>query len=125
MDSNFPTGAVYRCQSGNVRYGRTYGWSNTGVMKTNLVESTTCTLPAGASLNDTIQVVANGIASDGVHGLLISGNVVNTADSGAGSLRNAISTATNGAVITFDSGVVGANHSAHQRPTAGWHQPDD
>ena len=51
--------------SGNVRYGRTYNW-NVGEATGNKMVSTECVLPAGASLRDTIQVVANGIASAGV-----------------------------------------------------------
>ena len=52
--------------SGNVRYGRTYGWTSTSKMTGSEVSTTECTLPAGGSLNDTIQVVVNGIASDPV-----------------------------------------------------------
>jgi hypothetical protein len=64
MDSNYPL-VRFTDASGNVRYGRSYNWSRTSVMTgTNLV-STECALPAGASLNDTIEVVANGIASPG------------------------------------------------------------
>ena len=62
MDSNFP---LVRFTDGNgvVRYGRTYNWSSTGVQTGTNVVTTECTIPAGASLLDTIQVVANGIAS--------------------------------------------------------------
>jgi hypothetical protein len=64
MDSNYPL-VRFTDASGNVRYGRSYNWSCTSVMTgTNLV-STECALPVGASLNDTIEVVANGIASPG------------------------------------------------------------
>jgi hypothetical protein len=103
MDSNFPL-VRFTDASGNVRYGRTYNWSNTGVMKTNLVVSTECTVPAGASLADTIQVVVNGIASAGI---VFATAVTNTADSGAGSLRNAIINSINGAAITFAAGLSG------------------
>jgi len=65
MDSNYPL-IRFTDSNGIVRYGRTYNWSSTSVQTgTNLV-STECTMPAGASLQDKIQVVANGIASDGV-----------------------------------------------------------
>jgi hypothetical protein len=60
---------------GNVRYGRTYNW-NVGVATGNKEVSTDCALPAGASLQDTIHVVANGIASAGVHFPLYSGDTV-------------------------------------------------
>ena len=63
MDSNFPL-VRFIDASGNVRYGRSYNWSSTGVMTSNRVVSTECTMPAGASRVDSIQVVANGIASD-------------------------------------------------------------
>lgn len=62
MDSNFPL-VRFIDGSGNVRYGRTYNWSSSGVMTGNLVVTTECTIPPGASLQDAIQVVANGIAS--------------------------------------------------------------
>ena len=103
MDSNFPL-VRFIDASGNIRYGRTYNWSNTGVMKTNSVVSTKCAIPIGASLADTIQVVVNGIASTGI---VFATAVVNTADSGPGSLRNAIINSTNGAAITFAAGLSG------------------
>ena len=65
MDSNFPL-VRFTASGGTVRYGRTYNWSSTGVMTGSAVVSTECTVPAGASLADSIQVVANGIASDAV-----------------------------------------------------------
>lgn len=63
MDSNFPL-VRFIDANGNVRYGRTRNWSSTGVMTSNTVVSVDCTIPAGASSHDGIQVVANGIASD-------------------------------------------------------------
>src|ERR1039458_6381735 len=87
--------------SGTVRYGRSYNWSNTGVMKTGLTVTTECTVPAGASLGDSIQVVANGIASDGYL-------VTNLNDSGPGSLRQAIASAFPGASIPFATNLAGA-----------------
>ncbi len=62
QDSNFP---IIRFTDGNgvVRYGRTYNWSSTGVQTGTNVVTTECTLPAGASLQDKVEVVANGIAS--------------------------------------------------------------
>lgn len=63
MDSNFPL-VRFIDASGNVRYGRTYNWSSTGVMTGNMTVTTECAMPAGASRVDSIQVVANGIASD-------------------------------------------------------------
>ena len=65
--------------SGNVRYGRTYNWS-IGVATGNNMVRTECTLPAGASLQDTIQVVANGIASPGVHFPLFAPNLTEYVD---------------------------------------------
>jgi hypothetical protein len=64
MDSNYPL-VRFTDASGNVRYGRSYNWSRTSVMTGAGLVSTECTLPAGASLNDMIEVVANGIASPG------------------------------------------------------------
>ena len=72
----------------------------------NTVVSTECTVPAGASFQDMIQVVVNGIASDGV--LLANFPVVTTVnDSGPGSLRNAIAGIQAGGVITFAPGLSG------------------
>jgi hypothetical protein len=65
-DSNYPL-VRFTDASQNVRYGRTYNWSSTSVATGTNMIFTSCTLPAGASLQDTIQVVANGNASDGVH----------------------------------------------------------
>ena len=61
-DSNYPL-VRFTDASGNVRYGRTHNWSSTAVMTGNMIVSTDCTIPAGASRQDDIQVVANGIAS--------------------------------------------------------------
>jgi hypothetical protein len=72
MDSNYPL-ARFTDASGHVRYGRSYNWSSTSVMTGSALVSTECTLPAGASLQDTIQVVANGNASAGVHYPLFGG----------------------------------------------------
>ncbi len=101
MDSNFPL-VRFTDASGNVRYGRTYNWSNGGVFKTNLVVTTECTVPAGVSLTNTVQVVANGIASAGVAFTFpATYAVINTADGGAGSLRQAIANAVSGDTINF------------------------
>jgi hypothetical protein len=101
MDSNYPL-VRFTDTSGHVRYGRSYNWSNTGVMKTNLTVTTECTVPAGASLGDSIQVVANGIASDG-----LSFTVTSLNDSGPGSLRQIISYAGNGMTITLATNLSG------------------
>jgi hypothetical protein len=73
MDSNFPI-VRFTAIDGTVRFGRTYNWSSTGVMTGTTLETTECTMPAGASLADTIQVVVNGIASDPLPTLIISTN---------------------------------------------------
>lgn len=105
MDSNFPL-VRFTDASGNVRYGRTYNWSSTGVMTGNNVVSTDCAAPSGSSSQNVIQVVANGIASDGV--LLNPIPVVTTlSDSGPGSLRQVVSNALSGATITFAPGLSG------------------
>ena len=65
MDSNFPL-VRFTDAGGTVRYGRTYNWSSTSVMTGTAVLTTESTIPPGASLNDSIQVVANGNASDAV-----------------------------------------------------------
>ncbi|NOS72456.1 MAG: hypothetical protein HOP33_21355 [Verrucomicrobia bacterium] len=61
-DSNYP---LVRFTDGNgiVRYGRTYNWSSTGVWTGTNVVTTECAIPDGASLQDKVEVVANGIAS--------------------------------------------------------------
>ncbi|HWY74259.1 MAG TPA: kelch repeat-containing protein, partial [Verrucomicrobiae bacterium] len=94
MDSNFPI-VRFTDASGNVRYGRTYNWSNTGVMKGSLVVSTDCAIPPGASISDNIQVIANGIAS-GYNPIVENAN-----DSGPGSLRDLVNTLPAGYTITF------------------------
>lgn len=55
--------------SGNVYYGRTYNWSSTGVQTGGQIMTTECTVPAAVfdfPGTFSIQVVANGIASDPV-----------------------------------------------------------
>jgi hypothetical protein len=67
-DSNYPI-VRFKDGSGNVNYGRTHDWSSTSVMTGNTVVSTECDLPinifAGMGVYS-LQVVANGIASDPV-----------------------------------------------------------
>jgi len=66
MDSNFPL-VRFTDGGGNVYYGRTYNWSSTGVQTGSRVVSTDCEMPAivfGGPGAYTMQVVANGIASD-------------------------------------------------------------
>ena len=64
-DSNYPL-VRFTDASGNVRYGRTYNWSSTSVMTGTNILTTECTVPSGASAADSIQVIANGNASDPV-----------------------------------------------------------
>lgn len=71
-DSNYPI-VRFTAADGTVRYGRSYNWSSTGVATGSQILSTECTMPAGATLQDSIQVIANGNASDGVHYPLYSG----------------------------------------------------
>jgi hypothetical protein len=105
MASDFPV-VRFIDAFGNVRYGRTYNWSSTGVMTGNNVVSTDCAAPPGSSSQDLIQVVANGIGSGGV--LLNPNPVVTTLnDSGAGSLRQVVSNALSSATITFAPGLSG------------------
>jgi hypothetical protein len=66
MDSNYPL-VRFTDSSGNVYYGRTYNWSSTGVQTASQIVSTECVLPSNVLAGPgayTIQVVANGIASD-------------------------------------------------------------
>ena len=68
MDSNYPL-VRFTAGNGQVYYGRTYNWSSTGVQTGNQVVSTDCEIPAlvfGGPGAYTMQVVANGIASDPV-----------------------------------------------------------
>jgi hypothetical protein len=70
MDTNFPIVRIVD-SGGNVRFGRTYLWSSTGVSTGNTPVSTEFTLPLadfeggpnGPGI-DSLQVIANGIASD-------------------------------------------------------------
>jgi len=67
MDSNYPL--VRRHFGSNVYYGRTFNWSSTGVMTgTNPVAAEFALTPDGLNYfgADSIEVVANGIASDPV-----------------------------------------------------------
>jgi hypothetical protein len=63
MDSNYP---LVRLTSGaNVYYARTYNWSSTGVMTSNLTVTTEFALPAGLPAGTySLVAVANGIGSD-------------------------------------------------------------
>jgi hypothetical protein len=63
MDSNYP---LVRLTSGaNVYYARTYNWSSTGVMTSNLTVTTEFALPAGLPAGTySLAAVANGISSD-------------------------------------------------------------
>ena len=66
MDSNYPL-VRFTDGGGNVYYGRTYNWSSTSVQTGSRLVSTECALPAlvnSAPANYSLQIVANGIASD-------------------------------------------------------------
>jgi hypothetical protein len=66
MASNFPLVRLTN-SAGNVYYARTYNWTGTGVMASNVVASTEFALPAGLPPGSySLVVVANGIASDPV-----------------------------------------------------------
>ncbi len=67
MDSNFPL-VRFTASTGEISYGRTFNWSSTGVQTGNKIVSTEFVLPdvmAGTG-PFTVQVVANGVASDPV-----------------------------------------------------------
>jgi len=67
-DSNYPLVRFFD-GSGNLQYGRTFNWSSTGVQTGGALVSTECVVPASVLAGPgvyTIQVVANGIASDPV-----------------------------------------------------------
>jgi len=108
MDSNFPL-VRFTDANGNVRYGRTYNWSRSSVQTGSAVVTTRCTVPAGVSLTNTVQVVVNGIASAGVPFILPAAGywVTNTADSGPGSLRLAIANSISGDIINFSPNLAG------------------
>jgi hypothetical protein len=107
MDSNFPL-VRFADADGNIRYGRTYDWSSTGVATGNAVVTTKCTVPTGVSHLNTVQVVANGIASAGLaFNFPATYTVTNITDSGAGSLRQAISNSLSGDTINFASNLAG------------------
>ena len=103
MDSNFPM-IRFIDSAGHVRYGRTFNWSSTGVMTGSATTTTECWAPAGSSAQDTIQVVANGIASAGVS---LNSIVTTQSDSGIGSLRQAVLNSVSGSRITFASALAG------------------
>jgi hypothetical protein len=103
MDSNFPL-VRFIDAAGHVRYGRTFNWSSTGVMSGSATTTTECWAPAGSSAQDTIQVVANGIASAGVS---LNPIVTTQGNSGVGSLRQAVSNSISGSRITFASALAG------------------
>ena len=67
MDSNYPL-VRFTDGSGNVSYWRTYNWSSTGVQTGGQIVSTECAEPStvfsGPGGVYSVQVVANGIASD-------------------------------------------------------------
>jgi hypothetical protein len=108
MDSNFPL-VRFTDANGNVRYGRTYNWSRSSVMTGTNIVSTECAVPARVSGLNTVQVVANGIVSAGAS-ITFPANydVTITADSGAGSLRQAIASSVSGDTITFAPDLSGA-----------------
>jgi hypothetical protein len=67
-DSNYPL-VRFIDGGGNIQYGRTLNWSSTSVQTGNRLVSTECVMPGSVSGGPgayTIQVVANGIASDPV-----------------------------------------------------------
>jgi hypothetical protein len=68
MDSNYPL-VRFTDSGGNVYYGRSHDWSSTGVQTGSRIVSTECDLPSQVFNGPgayTMQVVANGIASDPV-----------------------------------------------------------
>lgn len=68
MDSNYPL-VRFIDGGGNVYYGRTYNWSTSGVQTGGKVVTTEVKLPSGVLSEPgaySVQVVANGIASDPV-----------------------------------------------------------
>jgi len=66
MDSNFPLVRMTN-GAGAVYYARTYGWTSTGVMTSNLLASTEFALPSNLPAGTySLVVVANGIPSDSV-----------------------------------------------------------
>ncbi len=74
MSTNFPLVRLNH-SNGNTYYGRTFGWSSTGVMKINDTVSTEYSLPSGfPSGRYTLQVVTNGVASDAATEPTITGN---------------------------------------------------
>jgi alpha-tubulin suppressor-like RCC1 family protein len=65
MDSNYPIVRMTNLTSGVVYYGRTFGWTSTGVQTGTRTNSTEFTLPPGLpSGSYSLVVIANGNASD-------------------------------------------------------------
>jgi hypothetical protein len=65
MDSNYPLVRMTNNSNGNIYYARTYNWSSTSVMSSNLPVTTEFAVPASAPAgNYSLVVVANGISSD-------------------------------------------------------------
>ncbi|HZR21838.1 MAG TPA: hypothetical protein VFE51_31435 [Verrucomicrobiae bacterium] len=68
QDSNYPL-VRFTDSSGNIYYGRTYNWSSTSVMTGSKIVTTEATVPAAVADSSealSLQVIANGIASDPV-----------------------------------------------------------
>ena len=98
MDSNYPI-IELTSPSGLVYFAKTFNWSSTGVATGSTPETTQFALPAGMPDGTyNLSVVANGIASSAVsiaiaENNLLAAQVTSTADSGPGSLRQALLTA--------------------------------
>jgi len=127
MDSNYPL-VRFTDASNHVRYGRSHNWSRTSVATGSAIVTTECTLPAGASLNDTIQVVANGNASAGVHYPLFGGTTVYVDYSFSGTqlgtqsnpyntIHTGVSKAAQGGIISIAGGDSTSGGDGHIRIT--------
>jgi hypothetical protein len=111
QDSNYPL-VRFTAGGGRVYYGRTYNWSSTGVQTGGKIVTTECTVPVGAG-NYSLQVVANGNASDPVtfyqpvwvdfnyHGSPQGGTYVNPFES----MAQGVSAVSSGATIAFKANV--------------------
>jgi hypothetical protein len=115
QDTNFP---LVRLTSGsNVYYARTYNWSNMGVATGSLAETTNFVLPLGLPVgNYSLQVIANGFASDPVpFSLSNAGNAAPTIASLAAASPSPVTTGT-----TTNLSVLGNDDGGAENLTYTW-----
>jgi hypothetical protein len=114
--SNYPL-VRFTDSSGNIYYGRTYNWSSTGVMTGSKIVTTEATVPAAVASSSevfSLQVVANGNASDPVPfdalAVWVDFNYLGSLQLGSYSnpynaLSNGVSAVSKGGTIAFKANV--------------------